>query len=55
MKDSIIDQQAIRLAARKLEAGALVAFPTETVYGLGADAELISLIGWSRCRRRRKR
>jgi L-threonylcarbamoyladenylate synthase len=39
MKDPIIDQQAIRLAARKLEAGALVAFPTETVYGLGADAE----------------
>jgi len=34
-----IDLQAIRLAARKLEAGELVAFPTETVYGLGADAE----------------
>jgi L-threonylcarbamoyladenylate synthase len=29
----------IKLAARALEAGALVAFPTETVYGLGADAE----------------
>lgn len=26
-------------AARRLEAGELVAFPTETVYGLGADAE----------------
>ncbi|GAC1524348.1 MAG: L-threonylcarbamoyladenylate synthase [Collimonas sp.] len=39
MKDATIDMQAIRLAARKLEAGALVAFPTETVYGLGADAE----------------
>ncbi|MDB5755242.1 MAG: translation factor Sua5, partial [Massilia sp.] len=26
-------------AARALEQGALVAFPTETVYGLGADAE----------------
>ncbi|MFW7340311.1 L-threonylcarbamoyladenylate synthase [Pollutimonas sp. H1-120] len=26
-------------AARRLEAGRLVAFPTETVYGLGADAE----------------
>lgn len=26
-------------AARQLEAGALVAFPTETVYGLGGDAE----------------
>ncbi|AMO97225.1 tRNA threonylcarbamoyl adenosine modification protein, Sua5/YciO/YrdC/YwlC family [Collimonas fungivorans] len=39
MKAPVIDLQAIRLAARKLEAGALVAFPTETVYGLGADAE----------------
>jgi L-threonylcarbamoyladenylate synthase len=29
----------IRQAARILEAGGLVAFPTETVYGLGADAE----------------
>jgi len=28
----------IRHAARLLEAGKLVAFPTETVYGLGADA-----------------
>ncbi len=26
-------------AARILEEGGLVAFPTETVYGLGADAE----------------
>ena len=39
MESPVIDLQAIRLAARKLEAGALVAFPTETVYGLGADAE----------------
>lgn len=30
---------AIHAAARKLEDGELVAFPTETVYGLGADAE----------------
>lgn len=30
---------AIEAAARKLEEGELVAFPTETVYGLGADAE----------------
>jgi L-threonylcarbamoyladenylate synthase len=30
---------AIQAAARALEAGQLVAFPTETVYGLGADAE----------------
>ncbi|CAN7585373.1 L-threonylcarbamoyladenylate synthase [Pseudoduganella sp. LjRoot289] len=29
----------MRAAATLLEAGALVAFPTETVYGLGADAE----------------
>jgi L-threonylcarbamoyladenylate synthase len=32
-------QDAIVQAARALEAGRLVAFPTETVYGLGADAE----------------
>lgn len=30
--------QAIRRAARVLAGGGLVAFPTETVYGLGADA-----------------
>src|SRR4051794_41986588 len=29
----------IRQAAAILESGGLVAFPTETVYGLGADAE----------------
>ena len=33
------DPAAIDAAARALEAGQLVAFPTETVYGLGADAE----------------
>jgi L-threonylcarbamoyladenylate synthase len=32
------DDAAIRDAARLLRAGGLVAFPTETVYGLGADA-----------------
>lgn len=32
-------QQAILDAAARLAAGGLVAFPTETVYGLGADAE----------------
>jgi L-threonylcarbamoyladenylate synthase len=32
-------QADIEQAARLLEAGGLVAFPTETVYGLGADAE----------------
>ena len=31
--------QEIAAAARALEQGALVGFPTETVYGLGADAE----------------
>jgi len=32
------DDSSIAEAARALRAGALVAFPTETVYGLGADA-----------------
>src|SRR5436305_7240646 len=32
------DRAAIMAAARTLGAGGLVAFPTETVYGLGADA-----------------
>lgn len=32
------DRDAIEEAGRLLRAGALVAFPTETVYGLGADA-----------------
>lgn len=39
MEQQNLDQAAIDAAARALEAGALVAFPTETVYGLGADAE----------------
>lgn len=39
MNEAIIDQAAIAAGARALEAGQLVAFPTETVYGLGADAE----------------
>jgi L-threonylcarbamoyladenylate synthase len=39
MPDLTLDWPAIRAAARKLEEGGLVAFPTETVYGLGADAE----------------
>jgi L-threonylcarbamoyladenylate synthase len=38
-EDQAVDQAAIAAAARALEQGALVAFPTETVYGLGADAE----------------
>jgi len=32
------DPQAIRAAAAALRSGEIVAFPTETVYGLGADA-----------------
>src|SRR3954466_11909198 len=32
------DRNAIAEAVRVLDAGGLVAFPTETVYGLGADA-----------------
>lgn len=32
------DSQAIQRAAELLRTGGLVAFPTETVYGLGADA-----------------
>jgi L-threonylcarbamoyladenylate synthase len=34
-----VDAAAIERAARILERGGLVAFPTETVYGLGADAD----------------
>ncbi|SHH52269.1 L-threonylcarbamoyladenylate synthase [Massilia sp. CF038] len=37
--DVTLDQAAIAAAARLLEQGQLVALPTETVYGLGADAE----------------
>ena len=36
---SASDPEAIERAARILREGGLVAFPTETVYGLGADAE----------------
>ena len=32
------NEAAVTSAARCLAAGGLVAFPTETVYGLGADA-----------------
>jgi L-threonylcarbamoyladenylate synthase len=34
------DPQAVRAAAAHLEAGELLAFPTETVYGLGARADV---------------
>ncbi|MBO9355081.1 threonylcarbamoyl-AMP synthase [Bordetella petrii] len=36
---AVPDQAAIARAAERLLAGELVAFPTETVYGLGADAQ----------------
>src|SRR5262249_27626863 len=36
--DPTADEQAIELAADLLRRGGLVAFPTETVYGLGANA-----------------
>ncbi|ASJ09619.1 threonylcarbamoyl-AMP synthase [Thermococcus siculi] len=37
MRDGV-DERGIRIAARLILDGKLVAFPTETVYGLGADA-----------------
>jgi len=33
-----IDLTKIKIAAEEIKKGSLVAFPTETVYGLGADA-----------------
>lgn len=39
------DADAIAEAARLLRAGRLVAFPTETVYGLGADATSDAAVG----------
>ena len=33
-----IDVDAVKQAAKVIQDGGLVAFPTETVYGLGADA-----------------
>ena len=38
MKTQIFSPEEITTAAATLRAGELVAFPTETVYGLGADA-----------------
>lgn len=35
---SASDSESIRLAGRIIQSGGLVAFPTETVYGLGCDA-----------------
>jgi len=39
------DGQIVAHAARLLRAGKLVAFPTETVYGLGADADNVEAVG----------
>jgi L-threonylcarbamoyladenylate synthase len=39
VRNVVADAAAIAAAAQVLAAGGLVAFPTETVYGLGADAE----------------
>lgn len=38
MDESDIDAEAVRQAGKILREGGLAAFPTETVYGLGADA-----------------
>ncbi|UPA16579.1 threonylcarbamoyl-AMP synthase [Borrelia coriaceae] len=38
MKTEIIEQSEIKKAAKFIKAGELVVFPTETVYGIGADA-----------------
>ena len=38
MKEEAPDPAAIRRAGEIIRKGGLVAFPTETVYGLGGDA-----------------
>ena len=38
MKSGDFDQEAVQEAGRILREGGLVAFPTETVYGLGGNA-----------------
>jgi L-threonylcarbamoyladenylate synthase len=42
--ESSPQKEEIKQAARLLQAGGLVAFPTETVYGLGADATSASAV-----------
>jgi L-threonylcarbamoyladenylate synthase len=44
VEHSAIERSAIDDAAKVLLSGGLVAFPTETVYGLGADAENVEAI-----------
>ena len=36
---SVCTIDALAIAAKQLKNGKLIAFPTETVYGLGADAQ----------------
>lgn len=51
--EASLDLAAIAAAARLLEQGKLVALPTETVYGLGADAEnpaAVAAIYAAKCR-----
>ncbi len=38
------EQEVVTKAARLLKEGNLVAFPTETVYGLGADVQNIQAV-----------
>ena len=38
MKTKLVKMDALKEAGEIIRAGGLVAFPTETVYGLGADA-----------------
>ncbi|MEC4747622.1 L-threonylcarbamoyladenylate synthase [Methylomicrobium sp. Wu6] len=45
MKPLLADDAALDLAADLLRRGRLVAFPTETVYGLGADASNAEAVG----------
>jgi len=45
MKPLLADDAALDLAANLLRQGRLVAFPTETVYGLGADASNAEAVG----------
>ena len=39
-----VDERAIARAVSILQRGGLVAFPTETVYGLGADADNVEAV-----------
>ena len=43
----------VQRAAEILKRGGMVAFPTETVYGLGADASSANAVGWLYVMKRR--